>query len=112
MKITNESAVRYLLKSFPLDRIFIFASKKVRDEIPGYRAEDGKARTHLDFSLERFKKFLPGDDRYFVFDYDEDDSDNENLKSLAEMVRDVQKFVAGVEVTLHVDLTCFFGCMR
>lgn len=32
----NESAVRYLLQKFPLDKIFIFASKKVRGEIEGY----------------------------------------------------------------------------
>ena len=30
---TNESAVRYLIKTTPLDKIFIFASKKVRDKI-------------------------------------------------------------------------------
>ena len=105
---TNESAIRYLLQKFPLDKIFIFASKKVRSEINGYSANDGKPITHLKFSIERFKKFLPGD-KYYTFDYDEDGSDNDNLKSIAEMARLIQNFAADEEVTLHVDLT---GGMR
>ena len=105
---TNESAVRYLSKNFPLDKIFIFASKKVRSEIVGYCGEDGKPRTHLQFSLERFRKFLP-EVECFVFNYNEYGSDNDNLKSIAEMARHVQKFADGEEVTLHVDLT---GGMR
>ena len=105
---TNESAIRYLLKFFPLDKIFIFASKKVRNDIRGYVGEDGKPCTHLQFSLERFKKFLTASD-YFVFDYDEDGTDDDNLKSIAKMAEHVQKFAADEEVTLHVDLT---GGMR
>lgn len=105
---TNESAVRYLLKEFPLDQIFIFASKKVRAEIAGYVGEDNKPRTHLEFSLERFKKFLPTVN-YFVFDYDENNSGNENLQSVAEMARHIQEFAANDKVTLHVDLS---GGMR
>lgn len=101
---TNESAIRYLLKIFPLDKIFIFASKKVRDDIKGYVGKDGKPRTHLQFSLERFKEFLPASD-YFVFDYDEDGTDDDNLKSIAKMAEHVQKFAADEKVTLHVDLT-------
>ena len=107
-QITNESAVRYLLKKFPIDKIFIFASKKVRREIAGYSDEEGRPRTHLQFSLERLKKFLPEMD-CFVFDYDEYGSDNDNLKSIAEMARHVQKFAESEEVNLHVDLT---GGMR
>lgn len=105
---TNESAFRYLLKNFPLDKIFIFASKKVRGEIVGYLGEDGKPRTHLQFSLERFRKFMP-ELKCFVFDYNEYGSDNDNLKSIAEMAERVQKFAEGEKVTLHVDLT---GGMR
>ena len=105
---TNESAIRYLLKFFPIDKIFIFASKKVRDDIKGYVGKEGKPCTHLQFSLERFKKFLPASD-YFIFDYNEDGTNDDNLKSIAEMAKHVQKFAADEEVTLHVDLT---GGMR
>lgn len=121
---TNESAIRYLLETTPLDKIFIFASKKVRGEIAYvnrktkerllFRNDDQKIWTHLDFSRERFKKFLPGVDNSFfdVLPFDEDQSDDENLKSVAEMAGRIQKFVAQFgdeEFTLHVDLT---GGMR
>ena len=105
---TNESAVRYISKSVPLDKIFIFASKKVQEEIPGYVGEDNQPRTHLEFSLARFKKFLPTVD-CFVFDYDETRSGNENLQSVAEMACHIQKFSADDNITLHVDLS---GGMR
>lgn len=108
---TNESAFRYLLKKFPLDKIFIFASKKVHGEIEGYRDDDGNSQTHLAFNLARFKKFLP-DANYFIFDYDEYGNDNDNLKSIAKMAKYIQEYVASVDghdVTLHVDLT---GGMR
>ena len=101
---TNESAIRYLLKEFPLDKIFIFASNRVRGEMTGYLADDGKPQTHLQFSLERFKKFLPTAE-YLVFDYDEYGTDDDNLKSIAKMAEHVQKFAVGEKVTLHVDLT-------
>ncbi|MBR3050756.1 MAG: hypothetical protein IKG61_04820, partial [Selenomonadaceae bacterium] len=106
-QITNESALRYLLQDFPVDKIFIFASKKVREKILNI---DGTPKTHLQFSLERLKKFLPDDECFFVFDYDEDSSGEENLKSVAKMAGVIQKFVGSDEnVTLHVDLT---GGMR
>ena len=109
---TNESALRYLLKDFSVDKIFIFASKTVRgvDKNKTRFTLDGKTWRHEEFSLERFKKFLPGDDRYFVFDYDEDGSDEENLKSVAEMASVIQTYVGDEQgVRLHVDLT---GGMR
>lgn len=106
-QITNESALRYLLQDFPVDKIFIFASKKVREKILNI---DGTPKTHLQFSLERLKKFLPDDECFFVFDYDEDGSGEENLKSVAKMAGVIQKFVGSDEnVTLHLDLT---GGMR
>ena len=106
---TSESAFRYLLQKFPLDKIFIFASKRVRGEIVD---ADGKPQTHLEFTRARFKKFLPNADCYSEFEYDEDGSDDDNLKSIAQMAKLIQEYVAGVEghkVTLHVDLT---GGMR
>jgi len=111
-QITNESALRYLLKDFPVEKIFIFASKTVRgvDKNKTRLSLNDKIWTHEKFSLERFKKFLPGDDRYFVFNYDEDGSDEENLKSVAKMANVIQSYVDNEQgVRLHVDLT---GGMR
>lgn len=105
-QITNESAVRYILKDFPIDKLFVFASKKVRNNLLNIGSAP---QTHLQYSLERLKKFLSDEDCFFVFDYDEDGSDNDNLKSIAMMARQIQKFAAGEKVTLHVDLT---GGMR
>ena len=116
-KTTNESAVRYISKRVQLDKIFIFASKKVRSNITHFDRDtkkilpflvDGEPQTHLDFSLARFKKFLPDVD-CFILDYDENNLSNENLQSVAEMARHVQEFAGDDEVTLHVDLT---GGMR
>ena len=111
---TNESAVRYLLEKFPLDKIFIFASKGVRGKLVGYLGADGKPRTHLEFFIERVKKFLPevDDDFFECMDFDEEKSGNENLMDVADMAGRIQKFTAqaqGEEVVLHVDLT---GGMR
>ncbi|MBQ6298631.1 MAG: TM1812 family CRISPR-associated protein [Selenomonadaceae bacterium] len=108
---TSESAFRYLLKKFPIDKMFIFASKGVNNEIEGYRDDDGNPQTHLSFTLARFKKFLPDVD-YFIFNYDEYGNDNDNLKSIAQMAKHIQEYVESVDghdVTLHVDLT---GGMR
>ena len=105
-QLTNESAMRYLSERFPIDKIFIFASKKVRNQLLNI---GDTPQTHLQYSLERFEKFLPGDDRYFVFDYDEDGDSEENLKSVAKMASEIQDFVGDDKVTLHVDLT---GGMR
>lgn len=99
---TNESAVRYLLQKISLDKIFIFASKKIRELIVGME------QTHLDFFIERVKKFCPNA-AYEIYDYDETTCGADNLKSVTEMAGRIQKFAAGNEVTLHVDLT---GGMR
>ena len=113
-RTTNESAVRYLLQkkfdgnSSALDMIFIVASKKVHENIPNYLGEDGKAQTHLEFTTERFKKFLPETD-FEIFDYDEDGTNDDNLKSVAKMAQRIQNFAEDEEVALHVDLT---GGMR
>lgn len=99
---TSESAVRYLLQKNPLDKIFVFASKKVREPI------DGMEQTHLDFFIERIKKFWSDADCE-VYNYDETTGGEGNLRSVAEMAGLIQKFAAGKKVTLHVDLT---GGMR
>ena len=118
-KTTNESAVRYLLKeNIALDNIFVFASEKVRGKISyhdrntnqdiDFVAEDGEPRTHLQFFIERVKKFLPNTE-FETYDYDEKSFGDENLKSVAKMARLIQNFSANEDVTLHVDLT---GGMR
>ena len=105
-QITNESAVRYILQDFPVDKIFVFASKKIRNN-PVNLVDP--TQTHLQYSLERLRKFLPDEECCFVFDYDEDGSSEENLKSVAKMASVIQKFVGEANATLHVDLT---GGMR
>lgn len=103
-KTTNESAIRYLLqKNINLDEVFIFSSKKVKRPILS-----GESQTHQDFFLERLKKFAPLV-TYTIYNYDEDQFGDENLKSVTEMARLIQNFTHGEEVTLHVDLT---GGMR
>lgn len=104
IQMTNESAVHYLLqKNINLDRIFIFASKKVRKPIFA-----GASQTHKDFFLELLAKLSPNT-AYTVYEYNEDNTGDENLKSVAEVARLIQDFSKNEEVILHVDLT---GGMR
>ena len=99
---TNESAVRYILQSGEtLDRLFIFASKAVREN----PAVSGK--TSLQYFLERLGKFTPAAAE--IYDYDEQSTSAENLKSVAKMAERIQNFAQNDKVTLHVDLT---GGMR
>lgn len=112
---TNESAVRYILQNDSegagISKIFIIASKAVRENIRGFSEEI----THLEYFKNRMKKFLPNTENVFiVHEYDEDNKDNvsvENLKSVAEVARKIQNFAAKSdgEVILHTDLT---GGMR
>ena len=102
---TSESAIRYLSeKNFALDKIFILASQKIRKPIRGFEP----SQTHLEFFLERVKNFLPNV-ACDIYDYDENQSGDENLKSVAEVSERIQNFAADDEVKLHVDLT---GGMR
>ena len=108
---TNESAVRYLLQNgIEPDKIFILASKKVREE----QISATDSRLHLDFFLERVKKFLPNNDCsvFSIFPYDENTSGAESLKSVADMAGCIQNYAkqfADEKIILHVDLT---GGMR
>lgn len=118
-KTTNESAVRYLLqKNIIFDKIFIFASEKVRGKISHYDRtlkqnfdfvdDNNQPQTHLQFFTERVRKFLPNVD-FEIYNYDEKISGDENLKSVAEMAQLIQNFLTDEEIILHVDLT---GGMR
>lgn len=109
---TNESAVRYLLQNDSagagLAKIFIVASKAVRENIRDYPEKI----THLEYFKNRMKKFLPNaEDCVTVHEYDEENSGAENLKSVAEVAQKIQNFAAKSqsEVILHTDLT---GGMR
>lgn len=117
---TNESAVRYLLQNYlknhgDLSKIFIFASKNVRENIAGLQ----NPVTHLQYFKNRIAKFLPNVETCItektIYNYDEDNTDVQNLKTVADMAERIQKFAtevkknSGKEVCLHVDLT---GGMR
>lgn len=107
VQTTNESAVRYLVQKFPLDKIFMFGSKKVRTKT--FLPND--SRTHLDLFKERVEKFSPNTDCE-TYEYNEDGTGEENLKSVAEMAGLIQNYAAqfkGADINLHVDLT---GGMR
>lgn len=112
---TNESAVRYLLKNISADaelsKIFILASKAVRENIENY----SEKITHLEYFKRRMKKFLPNVESCIteetIYNYNEDNDGEENLKSVAEMARQIQNFTAksNDKIILHADLT---GGMR
>ncbi len=112
---TNESAVRYLLKNISADeklsKIFILASKAVRENIENY----SEKITHLEYFKNRMKKFLPNVENCIteetIYNYNEDNDGEENLKSVAEMARQIQNFTAksNDKIILHADLT---GGMR
>lgn len=112
---TNESAVRYLLQNNSADekisKIFILASKAVRENIENF----SEKITHLDYFKNRMKKFFPNIENYItketIYNYDEDNDGEKNLKSVAEMARKIQNFAAKSEneIILHADLT---GGMR
>ena len=92
---TNESAVRYLLKNISADaelsKIFILASKAVRENIENY----SEKITHLEYFKNRMKKFLPNVENCIteetIYNYNEDNDGEENLKSVAEMARHGEK---------------------
>ena len=117
---TNESAIRYVLQNGTptLDKIFIIASKMVRENEIATRDGkkfllDDKPIKHLDYFKLRMKNFLPNIDTCIddktVYPYDEKNS--KNLKSVAEMAGRIQNYSAQIddEVILHVD---FSGGMR
>lgn len=109
VEITNESAVRYLIKNgVNLSKIFILASKGVRQNISGY----GEEITHLEYFRRRMGKFLDVENCITpetIFNYDEDGKGADNLKGVAEMAQRIQNYSAGKNVCLYADLT---GGMR
>ena len=60
-KTTNESAVRYLskIKGMPPNKIFYFASNKVKDTIENFQ-ENGKNFTHVEYFENRIAADVDG----------------------------------------------------
>jgi hypothetical protein len=118
---TNESAVRYLWEKehIQLDRLFVFASNLVRQDITDrdghhYKDSFGNTCTHLAY----FRKRLVHDgvvssindclNEQTIYPYDEDASVDETLLMVTEMADKIQEYVnkEGTDnVVLHVDLT-------
>lgn len=104
-KGSSESAIRWLLQeNIKLDKIFILASEMIRKPIKGLEPP----QTHLEFFRERMENFCPTAD-FDVYDFNENNPSDKNLKDVADMAERIQNFAAGEEVVLHVDLT---GGMR
>ena len=119
-RITNESAVRYLLmqqeegKKLELDALFAFASKMVQSPI-GVPDSQGILfeRTHLEFFKERVSPVLPrmNEPEFFnVVSYDEDQPISETRRFVLEMAERIMayaqvKMAQGDQVVLHADLT-------
>ena len=114
-KTTNESAIRWLIKhefngdAAQLSRIFVFASKAVRQPIVADNPE-----THLQYFMETIKDYINAEEcipANAIYPFDEDGSGDQNLISVAEMAGNIQKYAAecGDKITLHVDVS---GGMR
>ncbi|MBR2214452.1 MAG: TM1812 family CRISPR-associated protein [Selenomonadaceae bacterium] len=116
---TNESALRYLLDKLDgatLERIFVLASKRIREQKVDATDLQGREITHLEYFRERMEKFILDMDACMppesVYPYDEDSPLEKSLESVAEVAELIQKMVAenpDDEIVLHVDLT---GGMR
>ena len=125
---TNESALRYVLKSYSLDKIFAFASKVVLEKPVG--AKDTGNLTHYEYFKKRLKDLGLDVEKLFtedkdavnskgsVYPYDEmqlPESDRAVWKSMGqivEMASRIQAYVQAVrkeipheEIILHVDCT-------
>ncbi len=107
---TNESAARYIIENEgEISKIFVLASNLIRSNIKNLDREI----THLDYFKERMEIFLPNVKNFItdetIYNYNENNSGAENLKSVAEVAKMIQKYAKGREIILHVDLT---GGMR
>ena len=112
---TNESAVRYLakIKKAPPDKIFYFASNKVKAPIKNFQV-DGKEISHVKYFENRIADAVVGDIKNVMQDceFDEDADIAETMETVIEMASKIQNYIEtqkGTKVTLHVDMT---GGMR
>lgn len=123
MKTTNESAIKYLLQSDfagePIQhiaKIFVFASKKVRQETVRaidageIRGTDGKLRppTHLEFFQGRLQGLPLAEDCLYIYDFDEGLPVVQAMEMTTDLAHQIHEFVAmyqDYEVVLHADMT-------
>ncbi len=107
--ITNESAVRYLQQNgIEISKIFVLTSNLTRSEIKNYLPKT----THLEYFNNRMKNFINAENfitNETIYNYNEENSGEENLKSVAEVAELIQNYANGKEIFLNVDLT---GGMR
>lgn len=112
---TNESSVRYLskIKKAPPDKIFYFASKKVKAPIENFKVA-GKEISHVEYFANCIKHDVVGDIETVMqeCEFDETANMSKTMESVIDMASKIQKYIETQkvsEVTLHVDMT---GGMR
>ena len=110
---TNESAVRYLakIKNAPPDKIFYFASNKVKAPIENFKGEE---ISHVKYFENRIVGDVVGDIKDVMQEckFDEKADISKTMQSVIEMASKIQAYVETEKddkVTLHVDMT---GGMR
>ena len=123
---TNESSVRFLLGSdaaapVKLDRIFLFASKKVRGPIyinakkkQVYQDAAGRSWTHLAYFYERLRDVIPDIEAISeVIPFDEAIAASDSMGMVLDAAARIQRYIAALPleepVVLHADCT---GGMR
>lgn len=112
---TNESSVRYLskIKKAPPDKIFYFASKKVKAPIENFKVA-GKEISHVEYFANCIKHDVVGDIETVMqeCEFDETANMSKTMESVIDMASKIEKYIETQkvsEVTLHVDMT---GGMR
>ena len=118
--VTNESAVRHLLladdggSKITLDKIFLFATKKVQKPIKIVQPSPDIAPgiTHLAYFKERIQGVIPSlkEDFFEIISYDEKQPISETRRFVLEMAERIMDYAQvkkaqGDEVVLHADLT-------
>ena len=118
--VTNESAVRHLLladddgSKITLDKIFLFATKKVQEPIKIVQPSPDIAPgvTHLAYFKERVQGVIPSlkEDFFEIVPYDEDQPISSTRRFVLEMAERIMAYAEakkaqGDTVALHADLT-------
>lgn len=124
---TNESAIRYEIQQehHNLEKIFVFASRKVREDLITYRDiknekivayhdKGGKSWTHLQYFVTRVADILPNCKNCIeTEEYDEKAEIKSNMNVIVAMAKKIRQYVQTLPdedgLLLHVDFT---GGMR
>ena len=127
-KTTNESAIRYLLADTwqgkpidRIDRIFMFASHKVRKEFVGVKRPkqdlipllvNGKPISHLDYFKEQLKDVMPNAtecvDEQSIYPYEESEPIEKAMGMVADVAGRIRAYAREFpddEIILHADCT-------